>query len=147
MSTNIIMLMFCLQAKRALQRGATAVVLDITDNPVAADIVRYLTFHPLLFCIPCRCSWSSISISPQWRAANAEIKGPSLGNTERKGFPFKVWSRQYIAMHATLTARNFFLADFYPSGPFTWIFSSTSPEFFLCLLWLTPVTVLAHRTK
>ena len=39
---------------------------------------------------------------------------------------------QYIATHATLTARDFFLANFYPSGPFTSIFSETSHEFFLC---------------
>ena len=36
---------------------------------------------------------------------------------------------QYIAIHATLTARNFFLAYFYTSGPFTCIFSKTSPDF------------------
>ena len=29
---------------------------------------------------------------------------------------------QYIAIHATFTARDFFLAYFYPSGPFTSIF-------------------------
>ena len=46
---------------------------------------------------------------------------------------------QYIAMHATLTARDFFLANFYPSGPFTCIFSKTPSEFFLCQLWQTPV--------
>ena len=43
-----------------------------------------------------------------------------------------------MAIHATLTARNFFLAYFYPFGPFTYIFSKTSPDFFLCWLWLTP---------
>ena len=48
---------------------------------------------------------------------------------------------QYIAIHATLTASFFFLAYFYPSGPFTCIFSKTSPDFFLCRLWLTPVPV------
>ena len=36
----------------------------------------------------------------------------------------------YIAMHATLSARDFFLATFYPSGPFTCSFSKTSPKFF-----------------
>ena len=45
---------------------------------------------------------------------------------------------QYIAIHATLTARDFFLAYFYPSSPFTCIYSKTSPDFFLCWLWLTP---------
>ena len=39
---------------------------------------------------------------------------------------------QYIAMHAVLTARDFFLANFHPSGPFTCIFSKTSPKFYLC---------------
>ena len=37
---------------------------------------------------------------------------------------------QYIAIYATLTARDFFLANFYPSGPFTCSFSKTSPKFF-----------------
>ena len=38
---------------------------------------------------------------------------------------------QYIAIHATLTARDFFLAYFYTSGPFTCILSKTSPDFFV----------------
>ena len=46
--------------------------------------------------------------------------------------PFKPGVGQYIAIHATLTARAFFLAFFYPSSPFTCIFSKTSPIFFLC---------------
>ena len=52
--------------------------------------------------------------------------------------PLKCGVGQYIAIHATLTARNFFRAYFYPSGPFICIFSKTSPNFFLCWLWLTP---------
>ena len=36
----------------------------------------------------------------------------------------------YIAIHATLTAKDFYLAYFYPSGPFICIFSKTSPNFF-----------------
>ena len=43
--------------------------------------------------------------------------------------PFKPGVGQYIAIHATLTARDFFPAYFYPSGPFTCIFSKTSPDF------------------
>ena len=45
---------------------------------------------------------------------------------------FKPGVGQYIAIYATLTAREFFLAYFYPSSPFTCIFSKTSPNFFLC---------------
>ena len=36
--------------------------------------------------------------------------------------PFKPGVGQYIAIHATLTARDFFLAYFNPFGPFTCIF-------------------------
>ena len=54
-----------------------------------------------------------------------------------KVLPLKPGVGQYIAMHATLTARDFFLADFFPSGPFDWIFSKTSPDFF-------PVLAVAH---
>ena len=43
--------------------------------------------------------------------------------------PFKSGVGQYIAIHAMLTARDFFFAYFYPSGPFTCSFSKTSPDF------------------
>ena len=42
--------------------------------------------------------------------------------------PLKPGVGQYIAIHATLTARDFFLAYFYLSGPFTCIFSKTFPD-------------------
>ena len=63
----------------------------------------------------------------------AEIKVPSDENTELKGSFLKPGVGQYIAMHATLTARDFFLANFYPSGPFTCSFSKTSPRVFSVL--------------
>ena len=44
---------------------------------------------------------------------------------------------QYIAVHATLTARDFFLAYFCPSGPITRTFLQNLSRFFLCWLWLT----------
>ena len=44
--------------------------------------------------------------------------------------PLKPRVGQYIAIHATLTARNFFLAYFYPSSSFTRIFSKPLPIFF-----------------
>ena len=50
-------------------------------------------------------------------------------------------------MHAKSTARDFFLADFYPPGPFTCIFSKTSPEFFLYWLVVTLVPVWACIIK
>ena len=64
-------------------------------------------------------------------AADAEIKVPAGENTEFKRSPCKAWSRSvYSAIHATLTAaRDFFLVNFYPSGPFTYIIFKISPGF------------------
>ena len=42
-------------------------------------------------------------------------------------------------MHATPTARDFSLSNFYPAGPSLAFFFKTSPEIFRCWLWLTPV--------
>ena len=42
--------------------------------------------------------------------------------------PLNLGAGQYIAMHATLTARDFFLANLYPSGPFTCIFPKPLPS-------------------
>ena len=47
--------------------------------------------------------------------------------------PLKPGVGQYIAMHATHTARDFFLANFYPSSPFTCICSKTSLPIFTCV--------------
>ena len=43
--------------------------------------------------------------------------------------PLKPGVGQYIAIHATHTARDFFLTYFYPSGPFNCIFSNLSRFF------------------
>ena len=51
-----------------------------------------------------------------------------------KVLPSKPGVGQYIAIHATLTARDFFLANFYPPGPFNCIFSQASFEFFFFFL-------------
>ena len=39
---------------------------------------------------------------------------------------------QYIATHAMLPAKDYFLATFYPSSPFASIFSETSSKFLRC---------------
>ena len=65
----------------------------------------------------------------QWAAANAEIKVFTVENRELKVLLSKPGVGKYIAIHATLTAREFFLANFYPSSPFTGIFPKTLPSF------------------
>ena len=47
----------------------------------------------------------------------------------------------------TLTARNFFLAYFYTSGPFICIFSKSSPDFSLCWLWLAHGSCVGPQNK
>ena len=79
-------------------------------------------------------------------AVDAEIKVPSGENTELKRPAFKRGGDQYIAIHATLTARDFFLAYFYPSGPFTRTFPDLS-RFLLCWLWLTHGSSVGPQNK
>ena len=77
------------------------------------------------------------------KSRNVELRTQKLKSHLLRTQSIKVLPRvsQYIAIHATLTAGDFFLAYFYPSDPFTRIFSKTSPNFFLCWLWLTPAPV------
>ena len=72
---------------------------------------------------------SSPDSLPQWGASDAEIKVPSGENTELKRSPFQAGVGQYIAIHAALTARDFFRTYFYPFGPFTCIFPNLSRFF------------------
>ena len=58
-----------------------------------------------------------------------KLKSLPLRIQSLKVLPLKPGVGQCIAIHAMLTARDFFLANFYPSGPFTCIFSKTSPDF------------------
>ena len=61
--------------------------------------------------------------------------------------PLKPGVGQYIVIHATLTARDFFLATFYPSGPFTCIFSKTSPQMFLVLAVVNTGSCVGPQNK
>ena len=76
--------------------------------------------------------------SPQWGAADAEIKVPSGENTELKRSPCKAWSSQYIAIHATLTARDFFLSCLFL------YFQSIHLHFFQNLSRFFPVLAVAN---
>ena len=61
-----------------------------------------------------------------------KLKSHLLRTQTLRVLPLKPEGCQYIAIHATLPVRDFFPASIYPSGPFTCIFSKTSPESFLC---------------
>ena len=70
------------------------------------------------------------------RSRSGELRTQKLGShlliTQSLNFlPSKPGVGQYIAIQSiTLTNRDFFLAFFYPSGPFTCIIFQTSPDYF-----------------
>ena len=53
----------------------------------------------------------------------AEIKVPSVGDTELEGSPFKIWGRSVYSHTCYAYCQGFLPANFYPSGPFACIFS------------------------
>ena len=55
-----------------------------------------------------------------------KLKSHLMRTQSLEVFPLKPGVGQYIAMRATLTSRDFFLAYFYPSGPFAFIFRNLS---------------------
>ena len=89
----------------------------------------------------CKVPLTAKYVPPSGDLRTQKLKSHLMRTQSLKVLPLKPWVGQYIAMRAMLTARDFFLVNFYPTGLFTYIFSKTSPEFFLCWLWLAPVPV------
>ena len=87
------------------------------------------------------------SVTPQWGAADAEIKSHLMRTQSLNILPLKPGVGQYIAIHATLTARDFFLAYFYTSGPFNCFFFQNLSRFLLCWLWLTHGSCVGPQNK
>ena len=126
-NTNVTLWLHCRTSRQAdyhrLEVDEHALLLRNTENESDFQLKLYLFISQ-----PCQELYVS---APQWGAADAEIKVPSDKNTKLKRSPFKAWSRSAYST-CCLTARDFFLAYFYPSGPFTCIFSKISPDdFFL----------------
>ena len=84
-----------------------------------------------VFCLfMCSCQCSAQLRSEKLRTQ--KLKSHLVRTQSLNVLPFKPGVGQYIAINAMLTAREFFLAYFFPSSPFTCIFSKTSSNFFLC---------------
>ena len=60
-----------------------------------------------------------------------KFKNHMLRTQSSKVLPLKSGEGQYNAKQTSPTARDFFPANFYHTGPFAYIFSKTSPKFFL----------------
>ena len=81
-------------------------------------------------------SYTSRLETPQWGAADAEIKSHLVRTQSLNVLPLKPGVGRYIAIHTTLTASDFFLAYYYPPGPFTCIFPKS--------LLISPVMAVAN---
>ena len=75
-----------------------------------------------------------------------KLKSHPMRTQSLNVLPLKPGVGQYIAIHATLTAMDFFLAYFYPFGPFICIFPNLS-RFFLCWVWLTHGSCVGPQNK
>ena len=93
-------------------------------------------------------SWlTQVSMLPRsGELRTQKLKSHLVGTQSLNVLPLKPRVGQYIATHATLTARDFFLGYFYPSGQFTCIFQNLS-RFFLCWLWLAHGTCVGPQNK
>ena len=94
----------------------------------------------LLFYLECHHYWRKILIgdTPQWGAADAEIKVPSGENTELKRSPFHAWSRSVYSHTCYAYCQGFLPCLFLP-------FLSIHLHFFQNLSRFFPV--LACRIK
>ena len=97
--------------------------------------MRPCPFTPPSHCAPSHCNPAPLfphSIKPdhsgelQTQKLNSHLVKTQSLNV----LPFKPGVGQYIAIHATLTAREFFFAYFYPSSSFTCIFFQNLSHFF-----------------
>ena len=78
---------------------------------------------------------------PQWGAAEAEIKVPSVENTELKRSTFQAWRRSADRHTYYAYCQRVIPCLFLPFWSIHLHFFQTSSDFFLCWLWLTPVPV------
>ena len=85
----------------------------------------------------CSCVRLSSCFSPQWGAADAEIKVPSGENTELKRSPFKVWSRSVYSHTCYAYCQEFLPRLFLP-------FRSIHLHFFQNLSQFFPVLAVAN---
>ena len=93
--------------------------------------------------------WRQIPVIslPQWWAAHAEIKVPSVDNTELQGSPFKAWSRSVYSHTCYAYCQGFLPSLFLPFRSIHLHFFKNLSWFFLCWLWLTHGSCVGPQNK
>ena len=107
--------------------SALSVVIDLSSRPIP-DVVIELSSRPILNVV--------IDLSTRPRSGELrtqKLKSHLVRTQSLNVLPLKPGVGQYIAIHARLTARDSFPANFYPSDPSTCIFSETSSDLFYCV--------------
>ena len=79
--------------------------------------------------------------------SNRELRTHLVRTQSLNVLPFKPGVGQYIAIHATLTARGFFHANFYPSCPFTCIFFQNLSRVFPVLAVVNTGSCVCQHNK
>ena len=127
--------------------------LEQSQKAVAVEWVLsvYKAFlHDEKVCLYASQQWVKVAQVSKVEPCNGELRTQKLKSHLMRTqslnvLPLKPRIGQYIAIHATLTARNFFIAYFYPSGPFLHFFQNF--RFLLCWLWLTRGSCVGLQNK
>ena len=131
-----------------LQRHSAGSAGECQPPALQKGFGRWVPFHSVGATHSLACTTICYEVPCSGELRTQKLKSHLVRIQSLNVLPLKPGVGHYIAIHATLTARNFFfLAYFYTSGPFTCIFSKTSPDFSLCWLWLTHGSCVGPQNK
>ena len=117
-------------------------LLSVTRGWFQLTVAEVLPFSATAFTLPGHCTEggcvsarraktdSVLSVPRSGKLRMQKLNSHLVRTQSLNVLPLKPGVGQYIAIQATLTARDFFLAYFYPSGPFTCIFFQNLSRFF-----------------
>ena len=89
----------------------------------------------------------TLTLTPQWGAADAEIKVPSGENTELKRSPFKAWSRSVYSHTCYAYCHGFLPCLFLSFRSIRLHFFQNLSWFLPCWLWLTHGSCVGPQNK
>ena len=98
---------------------------QIVVGVVIIIILNILLLLHIVYMFPSHWPWGLLRTQ--------KLKSHLMRTQSLKVLPLKSGVGQYISMRSTLTARDFFFANFYPSGPFASIFFPKPLPSFSCI--------------
>ena len=99
------------------------------DTVMCTSLCRQAVWRSVGHCSVCSSLSLSSCLPRSFELRTQKLKSHLVRTQGLNFLPLEPAVRQCIAIYATLTARDFFCAYFYPSGPFTCIFSKPLPIF------------------